>query len=692
MLGKMRAYFDSFEEITLLLDKSVNPENRKFYLVRDNKKVKLEIIRILDEFSFNKIILKNIKDVELHGLYYIEDQDYNKCIIQSGRIIRSKEFEEKYKYDGPLGFEYSKEKTIFRVWTPVAKEIVLELVYNDSKRVIPFNYTTKGVWECEVLGDLEGYKYLYKVKLTNTFVDIQDPYGLSSSANGEYNYVIDINKLYKMKYKKPEFSGKYTDAIIYEASVRDFTYSLKDEYKGTFKGMIENNPTSINEPTGIEYIASLGVTHLQLLPIFDFGGVDDVKKEQKYNWGYNPEQYFIPCGWYSINPDDPYSRINELLELVDNCHRVGLRVNMDVVFNHVFKYEEFPFENLVPGYYYRVDESGFMSNASFCGNDLATERYMCSRFVCDVLDYYCKVFNMSGFRFDLMGLLDIDTLNKSYNILKKQEENIILYGEGWNMMNPLKDELRPHMFNHKKIPQYAFFNDRYRDFFKGSQNNNSLGYSLGGDCSFFDLKHLVLGSCQNYYKFQNPTQTVNYVECHDNYTFYDYAKKHKEVTGKQIKDAARLNLEIILISQGIPFIHAGQEFFRTKQGVENSYDKKDNINKFDYARRDKYIGMVNTVRDLIEIRKEHSCLRFSTEAEISKRIHILENLCDNNTLALYMECEKYSFYVVVKNDYKVKKIKSAKADMIFDGFKKCNISMKEYILDTPGVYLFKGVK
>lgn len=690
MLEKIRAYVDSFEYLTVLVDKSISYKDRIFYLVSDEEKIKLDIVIKMEEYSFYKFILKNIDDLKLHKEYYIEDQDGNRGFLQSGSVIRTKEFEARYKYDGPLGFQYSKDKTVFRVWSPVAKEIILELCnLKGAVRLFPFTYIDKGVWECVINTNIEGYKYLLQVRLNEEFKSISDPYALSSSANGKYNYVVDVNKFYKMKYQKPEFSGNYTDSIIYEASIRDFTYSLNNKLQGTFKGMIENNPTEINEPTGIEYIKSLGVTHLQLLPIFDFGGVDDIEKNSNYNWGYNPEQYFIPCGWYSINPDDPYSRINELLELIDNCHKIGLRVNMDVVFNHVFKFEEFPFDHLVPGYYYRVDDSGYMSNASFCGNDLATERYMCSRFVCDVLKYYALIFNISGFRFDLMGLLDINTLNHAHKMLLKIDKSIMLYGEGWNMKNPLNDELRPHMFNHYKIPQYAFFNDRFRDFIRGSQSNKSGGYSFNQNMSLFELRHLVLGSCLDYYKFNNPFQTINYVECHDNYTFFDYGKTVLRGTEEEILDASRLALEIILVSQGVPFIHAGEEFFRTKQGVENSYNTKDEINKIDYDRRDKYIDMVNTVRDLISIRKEYPCLRYFNKRDIEEKIHLLENLCNQNTLALYIEYEK-GFYIVIKNDYKEVSINNKASVMIFDGFKKCNIKKSKYILNTPGVYLFKG--
>lgn len=688
MLEKMKAYIDSFEEITILVDKDINRRYKTFYLLDDNEKIQLEVKHCEEEYSFFKYVVSTIDRICLRKDYYIVDNDDNKCLLRSGSVIRTQAFETRYKYDGPLGCEYKKDKTTFRVWSPVAKEIFVELYHNDITTSIPFVYKDKGLWECEVNKDIEGYGYMLSVRVFEDFKKIPDPYAFSSSANGEYNYVIDFNKLYKMKYKKPDFSGVYTDAIIYEASIRDFTYYLNNENQGTFLGMIENNLTK-TAPTGIAYIASLGVTHLQLLPIFDFGGVDDINKDSQYNWGYNPEQYFVPCGWYSKNPNDPYSRINELLMLVDECHKYGIRVNMDVVFNHVYKFEEFALDFLVPGYNYRVGLDGKMSNASFCGNDFASERYMCSRFICDALDYYAKIFNMSGFRFDLMGLLDINTLNNAHKRLVKIDPNIILYGEGWNMNNPLPNEKRPHMFNHHKVPQYSFFNDKFRDFMRGSQFEHSPGYAFGTDKSLYDLYHLIFGSCLDYFKFNQPVQSLNYVECHDNYTFYDYGKTYLKLQDEKIFDASRLALSIVIISLGIPFIHAGEEFYRSKQGVENSYNTKDEINKIDYSRRDKYIDMVNTTRDLISIRKQYGLFRTSNINSLKDKLHILEGLVDKNTFAYMME-DVCPIYVIIKNDYLIKTIDIDGIIMIFDGYKKCEIKKEKYEIRKPGVYIFKG--
>ncbi len=690
-MRKIDAYIDSFEHLTILIDEKFYSKKNKLYLFDGDKKEPLEVVKFYKEHDFYKFIVKN-PGVKLNKDYLVGYTNDTKSILRSGAIIRDPRFDDIYKYDGPLGMEYSKEKTIFRMWSPVAKEIYI-LVTKDKEERFDLKYTEKGVWEVILNGDYECAKYVVYVRVFDEFDMTLDPYALSSSANATCNYIVDKNKFYKMKYEKPQVSGKYTDSIIYEASVRDFTYYLNGITKGTFLGMVENHPTKIGEPTGLDYIKSLGVTHLQLLPTYDFEEVDDLKKNSLYNWGYNPHQYFVPCGWYSKNPDDPYSRINELLQLIDECHKRGLSVNMDVVFNHVYKVEAFPFEALVPGYSYRVDEYGHRSNASYCGNDFASEKYMCRRFIIDVLEYYTSLFKVSGFRIDLMGLLDIDTMNEAYDILSEINPTIMMYGEGWNMENPLPVDIRATMINHHKLPHYAFFNDRYREQIRGSQFENLPGFVFDNDNDVFDAYHLALGSCLNYFKFNEPTQTINYVECHDNYTFYDYTRVALELDDEEkVLDAARLALSLVIVSEGIPFIHAGQEFFRTKQGVENSYNTKDEVNKIDYDRRDKFIDMVNTVRDLISIRKEYSCFRYSKASEIRRRVHPLEQLIDKGSLAYIIIEEDYNVVVFASNDYEKRNIDFQGFTMIFDGYRSSNIKKDSYIIDKPGVYLFKGEK
>lgn len=686
MQNKFEAYIDSFEEIVILLDKNLYKEEKVFYLEKNGKKTKLEILVDYEEEYHHKYVLKFLNKIKLNIDYNIVDDENNTTILRSGSVIRCKEFEELFKYDGPLGVTYTKEETIFRIWSPVAKEVNVEL-FLKQKTTKRLKYIDKGLWEYRYKGDLLNVGYIYQVRVADRFVKINDPYAISSAANGLYNYVIDTNNLYKMKYKKPEFSGKYVDSIIYELSVRDFTQGLDNEYKGTFKGLITDE-----ELKGINYVKYLGATHVQLLPTYDFGGVDDLDKDSMYNWGYNPEQYFIPCGWYSLNPDSPTERINELKELIDEFHKNGIRVNMDVVFNHVYKSEVFAFDNLVPGYFFRIESNGRMSNATGCGNVIATERYMARRFVLDVLKYYATEFNVSGFRFDLMGLIDVDTLNLIAKELRKIDKTIMLYGEGWNMINPLPDYKRGHMYNHKQIPDYAFFNDRYRDYIRGSQWSMVSGYTFGNNRSVYDLDNLLKGSCVDYYKFDNPNKSINYVECHDNYTFYDYGRYYLGLDDKYVKDSSRLALSLVLVSEGIPFIHAGEEFFRTKMGNENSYNLEDKINKFDYSRMNKYFNNVNTIRDLIDIRKTYDVLRLDNSDDIVNKIHFLDGITTSNSAGLLLDGDNYVLMIFIKNNTNESVLHSNKYTLIFNGKEKCNDNKDVYKFKIPGVYIFRKDK
>ena len=681
MNKSIMGFMDTYNEINIIYSKKGKYIAKKFYLYTGEDLVEeLSINYISSEANITKVSVKVKNRLDLHVNYYIIDDLDNMIPVYTGSVVRTTEFESAYYFRGRLGFIYSKESTIFRIWSPVASSIYVELVYpNGKKNKRELTYFQKGVWEVEINGDLEGVAYIYYVKIFDKYKRCNDPYGLSSSANGKYNYVIDLNKLYRMKYDKPKFSGNLSDAVIYEVSIRDLTHNIEGENKDSFLGLVDGGH--------LDYIKELGVTHIQLMPIYDFGGVDDIDKDLEYNWGYNPEQYFIPNGWYSKNPNDPYSRINELLELIDECHKRGLHVVMDVVYNHVYEKAKFPFELLVPGYFYRVDGFGNYTNISGCGNDVASEKRMCSRFIIDNLKYWAEIFNMSGFRFDLMGLLDIETLNNAYQELKEIDPNIVVYGEGWNMPNTIPDAFRPHLYNHFKMPKYAFFNDKYRDTLKGSQWDKTAGLIFGAPNKIYDLYHLVTGSCLDHYRFDNPSQSINYVECHDNYTVYDYGKYVLGLNDEDIIDGARLALQIIAISYGAVFIHAGQEFYRTKQGEENSYKSNDSINIYDEERKAKFMSDIKGFASLLKLRKKYPEFRIDNATIIEKRVEALSNLCTNNTLVYTIKGVSNKFTVVIKTNKETFKFNTP-GNMIFNGRNHCNMIGPDYVLSNVGVYIF----
>ena len=678
-----KAYVDSYRFLTVLLDMKLYELNLNYFYIDGNHKEELKLIDGSKEGNYHTLMFKLPDSYDFKKEIYIENSLGDKVLLRIGLITTTNQFDYKFKYDGPLGISYTKKSTIFRVWSPTSKKMNLILVRNGVEERLAFKYKFKGVWEIKVLGDLENAKYLFETFFEDKSFITRDPYAIASDE--KYNIVIDFNKTKKMKYPKPEFSSKPTDAIIYEASVRDFSYNSLENNK-TFEGMIDRKVDYNGEKRGIDYIASLGVTHLQLLPTYEFGGVNEIQKDD-YNWGYNPLEYFVVSGYYSKNPSDPYSRIDELKEIIDYSHRRGLRVVMDVVYNHVYYWDKFPYNFLCPNYFYRL-EGRRQANATGCGNTVASERYMVRRFIIDNLKFYAKNFNVSGFRFDLMGILDTTTLNLAYNEIKKIEPGVIMYGEGWNMDSPLHEELRGSMNNHYKLLNYGFFNDNFRDYVRGNKWKKDKGVAFERGKNKYEIFDLFRGSSRYSYKFSNPCQSINYVECHDNHTFYDFGRYVLKCRDEDIKDAAKMALSLIVLSEGIPFIHAGEEFLGTKRGVENSYKSPDIINKFNYTRRNQNLDLINTLRDLIWIRKTFGAFRYSMKAEVEANVYEYDNVWEDDITKIYLKDNVDQLVVAIKYDKKEDEITLDNYRMIFDTNRRCDNNYSTYKLYDKGIYVF----
>lgn len=686
MNNLMRAYLDSFELITIIMHKSIANYKKVFYFEENVSKIKLYVYDCLDDGDNLKYLIKHNNQIQLNKDYRISDNDGNSCLVSIGSITREPLFDELYSYDGELGVTYTKEKSIFRLWTPVAKTVKLVLNNTITKEMI---YKDRGLWELEVEGDLELYTYYYLVRVFDKEVITKDPYAISSNVNFKDNYIIDLNKLYKKKYN-PNYKDNHTKAVIYEASIRDLTSSLKSSNKGTYLGVVENNPTESGLPTGLDYIKYLGITHLQLLPFYNFGGIDEINKDDHYNWGYNPVEFLVPSGWYSLHPYSPYSRINELKELIDEANKRNLKVVMDVVFNHVYNSQTFPFDSLVPGYFYR-HKNGWGTNASGCGNDLASEKLMCRKYIIDCLKYYVKIFGVSGFRFDLMGILDVKTISLAKKELLKLNSHLMLYGEGWDMQTGLHLNHKACMSNHRQMPGIGFFNDTYRDLIRGSQWTKSKGFAFGGGIDYQTLYYLLTGSSVDNYLVSKPSEIINYVECHDNYTFYDFGKVLLKLNNKKLKDYSLLAIQIILISNGTPFIHAGQEFGRTKMGVENAYMSGDKINCLDYTRRDKFKRNVLAVKDLIELRKNYPLFSSNNSGEIGKRVELDDYLTDPNHVVLRHKYDDFELVMVIKNNYDEVDFEMDNCIMIYNSRRLTKSTKNKYSLNNVGVYIFKRI-
>jgi len=486
--------------------------------------------------------------------------------LQIGLVTLTDLFNETYKYDGPLGAVWTKTHTDFYVFSPVAKEIKLII----SNQV--YSMTSNGViYHVHVKGDLSFLPYYYEVRLVDRFEKVIDPY--AKMALNERGVVVPTHL---SALQTPVSLKDQKEAIIYETHVRDMSINLDVKHPGLFLGMTEFSET-LNGSV-IDYIKSLEMTHIQLLPVFDFEGVDPIFKSRFYNWGYNPKHYFALQSWFSSQPSNPEVTIKDFIALINEIHDHDLGVIMDVVYNHVFDVKTYPYEKLVPGYFYRHDEQYQMTNGSFCGNEVETRRYMVRRLIIDSLSHFVTTYQIDGFRFDLMGLMDVETMNMIRDALRALNPNILLYGEGWHMDSMLGEREKASQKNYDLMPSIAHFNDTFRNLVKGDLHGPSLGFGTGGHVDLERLIMLIKGSND---LFIDPMYSINYVECHDNSTLYD--KMAQDLHDKTlIKTYQMFTNALLSVSEGMLFYHAGQEMFRSKQGVENSYRSPDSINALTY--------------------------------------------------------------------------------------------------------------
>jgi len=392
--------------------------------------------------------------------------------------------------------------------------------------------------------------------------------------------------------------------------------------------------------TGLDHIKELGVTHVHLLPVFDFYSVDESKPDKpQYNWGYDPLNYNVPEGSYSTNPYDGVTRIKEFKQMVQAFHKNGLRVVMDVVYNHSRLTEDSYFNQLVPGYYYRQTKDGKISNATACGNETASERAMMRKFMLESVLHWVKEYHIDGFRFDLMGVHDIETMNLISKELHKIKPDILLYGEGWTAgTSPLPDSLRAIKKYAYKLDRIAIFSDDMRDGIKGSVfENTDKGFASGKPGIEETIKFGIVASCKhpqvdytkvNYSKAPyaaQPWNTITYCECHDNHVLWDkLAISAKNATEAERKEMDKLAMSIVLTSQGISFLHAGTEFLRTKKGVENSFESPDSINAIDWSLKTKNKEIFEYVKGLIKMRKNHPAFRMKSIKDIARNIQFID--------------------------------------------------------------------
>ena len=592
-----------------------------------SKKFEITTTQDLDILDNNQIGLKgNYKAIDL------------------GSYVRSKVFDDKYGYDGnDLGVTYDKKQTTIKLWSPTAKSVVLNIydsLDNDAQpaKTIIMKRGDKGVWSSVLEGDMKGKAYDYSLTFGNGLkTQTDDPYSKAVTVNGDRTVIEDYDNIKPNNFNRmPEFSSP-TQAIIYETSIRDFSSDpnsgIKD--KGKYLGMIESGKTPTGQVTGLAYLKALGITHVQIMPSFDYASVDETKPlADQYNWGYDPKNYDVPEGSYSSDPKNPTARIKEMKEMINGLHKAGIRVVMDVVYNHVFDPKKQAFELTVPGYYFHYDKDNNPTGISGCGNDIRSTGKMVRKYIVDSVTYWAKQYKVDGFRFDIMSLLDTDTMNAVRAALDKIDPGIITYGEGWDM-NPYCKEVGTSQPNAPKVPDVGFFSDDIRNTVKGDDDpvNGNAGLVIGNGHesnyannakkfvdSFLGGQKLKYDAWETH-PYVKPSQMINYVSCHDGYTLYDYIKKRMpNESDANIAKRIRLADSMVMFAEGIPFFHSGQEGLRTKAGNNNSYNSSIKINQIDWDRIGANKDTVNYFKQLTDLRKKLSALHLNNYDQINQNV------------------------------------------------------------------------
>ncbi len=548
-----------------------------------------------------------------------------------------------------LGLTYTKQSSVFKIWSPVAKEAKLFL-YKEGNggaafKKVSLSKGANGIWFAKLTGDWKGVYYTFSISINNEWSnEVPDPYAKAVGVNGKRAMVVDLKETNPPgwnKDKSPAFSktNQTTDAVIYELQIRDASIHRNSgiEHKGKYLGLTEiNTKNKDGRLTGLSHLKELGVTHVHLLPFFDHNSIDETKLDTpQYNWGYDPLNYNAPEGSFSTDPYNGATRIKELKQMIAAFHKNGLRIVMDVVYNHVSNAATSNFEQLVPGYYFRHKKDGNFSNASACGNETASELPMMRKFILESVLYWAKEYHIDGFRFDLMGIHDITTMNEISAELHKIKPDILLYGEGWTAgESPLPDTAKALKQNAYKLHRIAVFSDDIRDGIKGSVfEENDRGFASNKPGMEESVKFGIVASTAhpqvnmskvNYSKkayAAGPWNVITYCECHDNNALWDKLKLScPEASEADLVNMHQLALTIVLTSQGVPFLHAGTEFLRTKKGVENSFKSPDSINAIDWSLKAKNAATFEKIKDLIVIRKAHPAFRMTSNIAIKKNI------------------------------------------------------------------------
>lgn len=587
-----------------------------------------------------RLLLIGTKDpLDLHKEYLLRHVTHGQIRVTFGGVFSTDAFHREFHYSGnDLGVTYSQNETTFKVWAPTASQMQV-VVYPRHDQVqgkcTPLQLGEKGVWYCTIKGDLEGQYYNFLVTHGDETCEVVDPYARAVGVNGLRGQIVDLQKTNPQGWEElPRLElASPTDAVIYEAHVRDFSSAPNSgiQRKGQYLGFVEagtKSPAGIS--TGLDHLRELGITHVHFLPVFDFATVDEENPKASYNWGYDPLNFNVPEGSYSSDPRDGRVRIRELKTMIQALRLVGIGSIMDVVYNHSFHSVGSSFNELVPGYYYRHHRDGSFSNGSGCGNELADERSMVRKFIVDSVTYWAQEYKFAGFRFDLMGLHHIQTMQAVRRALDLVHPQILIYGEGWGAAaSTLPERERALKENTVYMPGVASFCNDVRDGIKGHVFRTGEGGFIQGQGNEETLKFGIVGAVQHpqidYSSILYsrgpwaglPAQSVVYAEAHDNLTLWDklLCTTPPGAIEERLK-MMKLAHAILLTSQGIPFIHAGQEFARTKGGDPNSYQSPDHVNQLDWDRKGELLELFVYTKKLIELRRARPAFRLRSGGDV----------------------------------------------------------------------------
>ncbi len=662
----LSAYFSAAKTIRFTTTKNLTKED----LVLTEDGTPLDFTLSMSGFTGTITLSKNVDLTKQYVLIPSFDGTEKPYTVTFDGIYDSPEFEEAFGYAGDdLGATVLENQTFFRLWAPISSAVTLNIYdtgtpaglpggTNSPIRTIPMAKDVKGTWIALVDENLHGKYYTYSVTNGNVTHEVIDPYAKSAGINGVRGMIVDFSEVNPLEFEYGARAANIqnpTDAIIYELHIRDLTihssWNGSEVNRGKYLGLIEEGTSYQGVTTGFDHIKELGVTHVQLLPFFDFGVIDESKVndptyKNAFNWGYMPLNFNVLEGSYSADPYDGSIRIREMKQVVTAFTKNNIRLVMDVVYNHTGLSADSNFHLILPGYYHRMTSSGAFSNGSGTGNETASERFMMRKFIVDSVKFWATEYNISGFRFDLMALHDIETMKLVEQELHKIDPTIMVYGEPWNGgATTLPASQASDKQNLAQIPNVAAFNDDFRDGVKGSvfdkantgfvQGNTSaqtierVKYGIVGGIAYPGLPTGNLSYSKAWHT--SPTKTINYVSAHDNNTLYD---KLRLSTNANQRSSIPFMVEqagaLVLTSQGIPFIHAGAEMLRSKPKEgggydENSYESPDSVNqiRWDLKAKKENLEVFNYYKGLIALRKAHPAFRMTSAQEVSANLEFV---------------------------------------------------------------------